>query len=242
MSSRTLIPFFSLILLGACAHHKHRHHGHHEQGAGAHHVKDQSIRTCPHARAEGHVCPHAEQGKECSCPHHTQSQSTGKFRHGDAHGCAHHNSYHGSDHQSGGHQHRFDNVEKWAAKFEDSKRDAWQMPERVIQELKLRKGQRVADIGSATGYFPVRLAKTVSDGRVWGIDIEPNMVAFLNERARKEGLDNLFSVLGSAGDPLLPEKVDLILIVDTYHHLGNRSQYLSQAQRLSQTQRAHRHH
>lgn len=89
----------------------------------------------------------------------------------------------------------------------------------------------VADIGSATGYFPVRIARAVPAGRVWGVDIEPDMVRYLNRRAQEEGIDNLFSILGRPDDPLLPEPVDLVLIVDTYHHIDEREAYF---ERLSQ--------
>ncbi len=126
----------------------------------------------------------------------------------------------------GMHQHRFEDAEAWAGRFEDPARDAWQKPDEVIAALKLAKTAKVADIGSATGYFPVRLARAVSKGRVWGVDIEPDMVRYLNARARKEKLGNLWSVLGTASDPLIPEPVDLVLMVDTYHHIGDRTAYL----------------
>ena len=84
---------------------------------------------------------------------------------------------------------------------------------------------RVADIGSATGYFPVRLAPRVPDGRVWGVDVEPDMVRYLNERARREGHDNLFSIRGDERDPLLPEAVDRVLTVNTVHHIADRPAY-----------------
>jgi SAM-dependent methyltransferase len=84
---------------------------------------------------------------------------------------------------------------------------------------------RVADIGSATGYFTVRLARAVPRGKVWGIDIEPEMIRYLNARARREGLANLQSRLGQPHDPALPEAVDLIFICNTYHHIGDRPAY-----------------
>ncbi len=122
-------------------------------------------------------------------------------------------------------QHRFESAEQWAERFEDPARDAWQRPEAVLARLALGPDMVVADIGSATGYFPVRIARAVPDGRVYGIDIEPDMVRYLNERAAAEGLDNLESVLGAPDDPRIPEAVDLVLLVDTYHHVANRSEY-----------------
>ena len=124
--------------------------------------------------------------------------------------------------------HRFDDPEAWAKRFEDPGRDAWQKPEVVLDLLSLEPGGRVAEIGSATGYFSVRLAPRVPEGRVWGVDIEPKMVRYLNARARREGLENLFSVLGTPADPLIPEPVDRILVVNTYHHIESRPAYFRQ--------------
>jgi SAM-dependent methyltransferase len=126
------------------------------------------------------------------------------------------------DHQ--GH-HRFEDAEKWARVFESEERDAWQKPEAVLDFLELRPYDIVADIGSATGYFPVRFARAVSDGKVYGIDIEPDMVRFLNERAEREGLGNLESILGGPDDPKLPGPTDLVFICNTYHHIEDRVAY-----------------
>jgi ubiquinone/menaquinone biosynthesis C-methylase UbiE len=123
------------------------------------------------------------------------------------------------------HHHRFDNADKWSKIFENTKRDKWQQPDLVIKAVGIKKNSIIADIGSATGYFPIRLSKIATEGRVWGIDIEPNLVNFLNKRARTEGRHNLFSILGTFSDPLIPEKVDFIFIVNTYHHISKRNIY-----------------
>jgi cyclopropane fatty-acyl-phospholipid synthase-like methyltransferase len=60
---------------------------------------------------------------------------------------------------------------------------------------------------------------------VYAADIEPSMVSYLRERAAKEGLINVTAVQAAADQPNLPEPVDLILIVDTYHHIGDREAY-----------------
>ncbi len=123
--------------------------------------------------------------------------------------------------------HRFDDAEKWAKEFDDPQRDAWQKPRDVIDALKLRPDAVVADIGSGTGYFAVRLARAVPQGRVYGVDIEPAMTEYLTKRAEAEGLTNVVSVLGAASDTKLPEDVDLALVVDTYHHIEVRSGYFA---------------
>ena len=120
--------------------------------------------------------------------------------------------------------HHFD-ANASAKTFDDPARDAWQMPDRVIAALNLKPGQIVADIGSGTGYFSVRLAKSAAAPKVYGADIEPSMVTYLRERAAKEGLHNVISVQATADSANLPEPVDLVLIVDTYHHIGDREAY-----------------
>lgn len=120
---------------------------------------------------------------------------------------------------------RYKDAERWAASFESKERDAWQMPEKVIAALKLSPNAKVADIGAGTGYFPVRLAKAAPKGVVYAIDLEPNMVAYVEARAKKEGLANLRGVVAAEDDPKLPEPVDLVLNVNTYHHLEDRPAY-----------------
>lgn len=123
------------------------------------------------------------------------------------------------------HRHSFADAEKWARIFDDPKRDAWQKPHEVIQALGLAAGALVADVGAGTGYFAVRLARQVPQGRVYAIDTEPAMVKHLTARAKAEGVANVVAVLGTPVDPKIPEKVDLILLVDVYHHIEQRERY-----------------
>ncbi len=129
-------------------------------------------------------------------------------------------------HHSSEMPHRFENAEQWAQRFEEPGREAWQKPDEVVKALALPADAKVADVGSGTGYFAVRLARAVPQGKVYGVDIEPDMARYLGERAKREGLSNLEPVLATAEDAKLPEPVDLVLIVDTYHHLGDRVAYL----------------
>jgi ubiquinone/menaquinone biosynthesis C-methylase UbiE len=128
---------------------------------------------------------------------------------------------HGPDHM----EHRFDNPDRYAKEFDDPARDVWQLPDRVIATLGLKAGQSVADIGAGTGYFSMRLAKSPALPTVYAVDIEASMVEYLKSRAAKEGLKNVVPVQASADSPHLPAPVDLALIVDTYHHIGNRVEY-----------------
>jgi len=123
--------------------------------------------------------------------------------------------------------HRFEDAERYAKSFDNPERDKWQMPDRVIDALRLDANDRVADIGAGTGYFTVRLAKAVSSGQVYAVDIEPSMLAYIKKRAAAAGLTNVATVHATSASPQLPARADVVLIVDTYHHLPNRASYFS---------------
>lgn len=123
------------------------------------------------------------------------------------------------------HRHSFGDAEKWARVFDDPKRDEWQKPHEVITALALKPDAAVADLGAGTGYFAARLAKMLPSGTIYAVDVEADMVRYLAERAKREGLKNVKPVAGLPDDPRLPEKVDLILLVDVYHHIERRERY-----------------
>ncbi|MEZ4231234.1 MAG: class I SAM-dependent methyltransferase [Polyangiaceae bacterium] len=134
--------------------------------------------------------------------------------------------------------HRFEDPERWAKVFDDPKRDAWQRPESVLDFLKLDASARVADLGAGTGYFSVRLAKRVPQGKVYAVDIEPKLLEHLAQRAKQAGLANVVTVLASPDDAKLPSDLDLVLVVDTYHHISERVPYFEAvAKRLKPTGR-----
>jgi len=124
-------------------------------------------------------------------------------------------------------RHSFDDAQAWADRFEDPERDAWQLPDQVVAALASRDDLVIVDIGSATGYFPVRFARVCPKGQVIGADIEAEMVWYLNERSRREDVPNLVSVLAEPSDPHLPTRVDLVFLCNTYHHIDNRIDYFT---------------
>ncbi len=131
-------------------------------------------------------------------------------------------------------RHSFEDVEHWTSLFDDPSRDAWQRPQDVVQALQLRPGMCVADLGAGTGYFSRYLAAAVGEaGTVLAVDTEPNLVVHLRERAEKERTANVVPVLASPDNPRLPVgAVDLILIVDTVHHIDDRIGYFRRLQRF----------
>ena len=117
---------------------------------------------------------------------------------------------------------------RWAY-GEGASRDAWQQPERVIQVLAVRPGQRIADLGAGGGYFTFRLGDAVGNtGKVYAVDIDPGMIAYVQRRASEDGYRNVEVILAAPDDPRLPQDgVDLIFTCDTYHHLKDRTAYFA---------------
>jgi ubiquinone/menaquinone biosynthesis C-methylase UbiE len=74
----------------------------------------------------------------------------------------------------------------WAKEFDDPARDAWQKPDEVLDALHLERTSRVPDLGAGTGYFSVLIAKRVPEGKLFAVDIEPDMLRYLRERAHHE--------------------------------------------------------
>jgi ubiquinone/menaquinone biosynthesis C-methylase UbiE len=128
-------------------------------------------------------------------------------------------------------EHRFDDPARYAKSFDDPARDGWQMPSRVIEVLKLSPEMSIADIGAGTGYFSIRLAKAVPAGNVYAVDVEASMLDHIRKRALGEGLKNVVTVQASGTSANLPEPVDVVIIVDTYHHLPNRTTYFRELQK-----------
>jgi predicted methyltransferase len=116
----------------------------------------------------------------------------------------------------------------YVASLDDPARDAWQKPDEVLKALALEPGEAVADIGAGSGYFTARLARAVGEtGRVYAVDVSPEMVRHLNRRLRDAGVRNVSSVLADPDDPLLPDaSVDRVVIVDTWHHIEDQPRYL----------------
>lgn len=91
----------------------------------------------------------------------------------------------------------------------------------------------IADIGAGAGYFTLRLAHHVgATGRIYAVDISPDMIRHLNQRIRDAGLLNVSTILAPPDDPLLPQPVDRFLIVDVWHHVKDQAGYLASMKKL----------
>lgn len=105
--------------------------------------------------------------------------------------------------------------------LEESNRGGWQMPERVIDALRLQKSDVVADVGAGTGYFSRRFAQLVA--HVYAEDVDPQALRFL----RREALAKVTVVAGTPENPMLPpDSCNLVFICDVLHMVENRPAFL----------------
>lgn len=102
-----------------------------------------------------------------------------------------------------------------------ARRDEWQRPNDVMDALKLASGSAVADIGAGRGYFTMRLANRVgAAGKVFAVDIDEGNLARLKDRAERDNLKQITTILSSTSDPRLPpESVEAILVVNAFHEM-----------------------
>lgn len=117
--------------------------------------------------------------------------------------------------------------------FEDPERDKKLQIERVMDALGICEGTSVADIGAGSGWFTVRAARRAgAGGAVYAVEINGDYLKHIEERAAKEGLANIRTVLGKEDDPLLPERsVDVVLILKTYHEFAQPVRVLQNLRR-----------
>jgi ubiquinone/menaquinone biosynthesis C-methylase UbiE len=99
----------------------------------------------------------------------------------------------------------------------------------MLANLGVKPGMTVCDMGCGNGFYALQMAKMVGEkGRVLGVDIQPEMLEFLKERAVKEGVANVTPILGSLVDPKLPAgEVDIILCADVYHEFSHPEHMLA---------------
>ena len=123
-------------------------------------------------------------------------------------------------------------VDQLVQRFESPERDAYQQPEKVIDYLGDIKGKKVMDIGAGSGYFSVRLA--AAGAKVIAADVNDEFQDFIGQRIEKEGLQDLGIELRKLpyDDPLLRDgEVDMVFMVNTYHHIEDRPVYFSKAKK-----------
>jgi ubiquinone/menaquinone biosynthesis C-methylase UbiE len=104
-----------------------------------------------------------------------------------------------------------------------AEREREEQPTRALQIMQIAPGMTVADIGAGSGYFTERLARLVGpSGQVFATDIQPGMIDLLKRRLSAQAIQNVSVILSEPANPLLPAgAIDLALMVDVYHELGD---------------------
>ena len=91
----------------------------------------------------------------------------------------------------------------------------------LLKNLAVKPGMVVADIGAGSGYHSALLSKMVGTGKVFAVDVEPEMIAYLNARIKQEKLSRIVPVLSTEQKVSLPENtIDMMLLVDVYHEFS----------------------
>ncbi len=123
------------------------------------------------------------------------------------------------------HMHK-NNFDELVARFEERSRAEWQKPEQIIASFGSLEGKTVADIGTGTGYFAFPIAKKAS--KVVAIDIDQRFLDYIEQKkeTQKTGANIETRLTGPDSAGLKPLEADMVLIVDTFHHIDNRVEYL----------------
>ena len=101
-------------------------------------------------------------------------------------------------------------------------REEEEHPDEALQAIGIRRGMVVADVGAGSGVMTFKMAKLVGpSGKVYAVDIQPQMLEILQTRAQRDKVTNVQTVLDTVSDPKLPAgAIDLILLVDVYHEFS----------------------
>jgi len=110
-------------------------------------------------------------------------------------------------------------------------RDEWQQPDKVVAALGLSEDDVIADLGAGGGYFTFRLAAAVKGGRVYAVDVDPDMTGFIEDKAAEDGYANVSALLAAPDDAKLPEPVDWVFTSNTFHHLPDQPAYFARLKR-----------
>jgi len=124
------------------------------------------------------------------------------------------------------HMEPFEDTEKYIAFLERKDRLSWQRPEAVIEKINLRGDERIADVGAGSGYFTFRFASKVPRGKVYAIDVKPEMLRHIHHKSLSKKITNIEIMLAAYNDPKVPLDSDVVFICDVLHHVDERSRWV----------------
>ena len=105
--------------------------------------------------------------------------------------------------------------------LERQEREQEENTTQLLKNLAVQPGMAIADIGAGSGYHSTLLSNMVGNGKVYAVDVEPEMIAYLNERIKREGKKNIIPVLSTEKAVSLPaNSMDMMLLVDVYHEFS----------------------
>lgn len=115
--------------------------------------------------------------------------------------------------------------------LESEERKTWQNPDEILAQLDLKPDYVVADLGCGSGYFSVPISRKVK--KVYGIDVQQEMLDYLEQKVRKQNISNIKTVLSHGNNiPLEDESVDLLLTVNTLHEFHDKEKTAKEIQRV----------
>ena len=115
------------------------------------------------------------------------------------------------------------NADTWNKGLQNPEKDIVVYRKEILSHLPVNKGDSIADVGAGTGQFEKELSQLVGpDGKVYAIEVAPAFIPFMKERFKKENLTNVEIIHGdSEATTLKPNSVNLVLVIDTYHHFDH---------------------
>jgi len=124
------------------------------------------------------------------------------------------------------HSKPFEHTDKYIDFLERKDRIKWQKLDAIIEELDLKGDEIIADVGAGSGYFSFPFASTVPQGKVYAIDIEPEMIRYVHHKAMMNDIKNIEVILAEPDDPKVPADSDIVFICDVLHHVEHKLLWL----------------
>jgi len=120
----------------------------------------------------------------------------------------------------------FDKTEKYIEFLERKDRENWQNPDDIIKKLSLKGDEKIADVGAGSGYFSFRFAEKLKTGKVYAIDVEPEMIRHIHHKSMTRKIQNIDAIIAEYNDPKVPGDSDIVFICDVLHHVKKRAEWL----------------